>query len=1188
MKTKLLFFFLLISSILSAQEICDNGIDDDGDGLIDLNDDECQCATTSVNSIIPNPSFEVHSSCPTNFSIPGNDQLSLATPWIQATSATSDYFNTCGYILPGVVSSGLNTFPDGNAIVGAGFLSDWKEYIGTPLLSPMLSGTNYQLTFNIASLAINPTGGYLPGVISNYEPINITLYGCTDGSNLPLNTVFSPNISDPTWKIIGHVTYSPLTDWEQVTMTFTPTIDINAIMIGAPAVLPNSYTLDQTIFPYFVFDNLLLNEASEFGVNISQSGSFCENNLILNANITTNTSSAVTYQWYHEGIAIIGATSSTFNIPSFTSNLGHYSVKISDGSTCYISTEAIINRILSSPNYAVVQPNCLVPSGTITITTPALEYSFDNGITWQSSPIKNSLPVGNYFIKIKTPNGCISSGTGVTIQQPQLISSANLSVTQPTSCDETGTITINSSIASEYSFDGGITWTTNSVANNLQPGNYIVLIKDQNGCQSANQFITINRVFLSQPTVTIIQPSCDNSGEITITTTADEYSFDDGTTWSNSPTLSNLPAGSYYVKIRNNNGCESYSQFVNLQPFYLNESIDYTIIDPSCGLGGTITIHNTATEYSFDGGITWTTSNAESNLSPGYYEILIRNNINCTSYPVNVFLRNFYLPNPEYTVVQPDCDTEGSITITTIAAEYSFDGGNTWTTNPVATNLNSGTYNIVIKNDLNCISNSLYVNLNYFNLPAPLYTVSNSICGANGTITITTVANEYSFDNGATWTTNPIATNLSPGYYIIKIRNSPTCESYYTYVNLRDFNSIYPEYTYTNAGCDTYATITITTPADLYSFDGGNTWTSNNTITNLLGGQAYYIKAKMNNGCVSNTNSVYINSTYLSLPDAHDYHVTTCDNLNDGSENINLSSYNDNLIANAIDFSFTYYTTYLGATNQTIGSLITNSNAHNLSNTNNTVYVRVTSSQNCSKVVTLTFSFIDSPVITMNDSYILCENSTVTINAENGFDSYLWSTGETTESIVVDQAGNYTLTVTENHGALTCSSTKELEVVLSNPATITSFNTEDWTVENNIISVNVTGLGNYEYSLDGIVYQDSNTFYDLETGEFTIYVRDKNECGEVSGEIYLLMYPKFFTPNGDGYNDFWQIKFSDNEPNMIVSIFDRQGKFIKQFGSSSQGWDGNYLGKQLPSTDYWFVVTRENGKEFKGHFTLKR
>ena len=84
------------------------------------------------------------------------------------------------------------------------------------------------------------------------------------------------------------------------------------------------------------------------------------------------------------------------------------------------------------------------------------------------------------------------------------------------------------------------------------------------------------------------------------------------------------------------------------------------------------------------------------------------------------------------------------------------------------------------------------------------------------------------------------------------------------------------------------------------------------------------------------------------------------------------------------------------------------------------------------------------------------------------------------------------------------------------------------------------------------------------------------------------MYPKYFTPNGDGYNDFWRIKFSENEPNLTVTIFDRYGKLITQFDSNNVGWNGTYQGNPMPSTDYWFVVKRENGKEYKGHFTLKR
>jgi gliding motility-associated-like protein len=84
------------------------------------------------------------------------------------------------------------------------------------------------------------------------------------------------------------------------------------------------------------------------------------------------------------------------------------------------------------------------------------------------------------------------------------------------------------------------------------------------------------------------------------------------------------------------------------------------------------------------------------------------------------------------------------------------------------------------------------------------------------------------------------------------------------------------------------------------------------------------------------------------------------------------------------------------------------------------------------------------------------------------------------------------------------------------------------------------------------------------------------------------MYPKFFTPNGDGTNDTWHIKYSDNEPQMKLIIYDRYGKMITSYNGLKVGWDGKYNGQLLPSDDYWFVVQRENGKEYKGHFALKR
>ncbi len=82
--------------------------------------------------------------------------------------------------------------------------------------------------------------------------------------------------------------------------------------------------------------------------------------------------------------------------------------------------------------------------------------------------------------------------------------------------------------------------------------------------------------------------------------------------------------------------------------------------------------------------------------------------------------------------------------------------------------------------------------------------------------------------------------------------------------------------------------------------------------------------------------------------------------------------------------------------------------------------------------------------------------------------------------------------------------------------------------------------------------------------------------------------PKFFTPNGDTYNDTWKIKLSDFEEGLTVNIYDRYGKLIKTLASNTSEWDGKHNGIDLPSSDYWFVVTRANGKEHKGHFSLKR
>jgi gliding motility-associated-like protein len=130
--------------------------------------------------------------------------------------------------------------------------------------------------------------------------------------------------------------------------------------------------------------------------------------------------------------------------------------------------------------------------------------------------------------------------------------------------------------------------------------------------------------------------------------------------------------------------------------------------------------------------------------------------------------------------------------------------------------------------------------------------------------------------------------------------------------------------------------------------------------------------------------------------------------------------------------------------------------------------------------------------------------------------------------------------------------------------------------------------GPYEYSLDGINFQASNVFTDLSIGNYTAYIRDTNTCEYSIYELTILDYPKFFTPNEDGFNDYWEIKNMDLFPKAIVSIFDRYGKLITQTGTLKNAWDGKQNGRKLPSDDYWFSINFGDGKIVKGHFTLKR
>lgn len=257
---------------------------------------------------------------------------------------------------------------------------------------------------------------------------------------------------------------------------------------------------------------------------------------------------------------------------------------------------------------------------------------------------------------------------------------------------------------------------------------------------------------------------------------------------------------------------------------------------------------------------------------------------------------------------------------------------------------------------------------------------------------------------------------------------------------------------------------------------------------------------------------------------------------------------------------------------------------------NQTIYARIMNVQSCYSDYPVNLRVNTFGTVLVDETIGLCEDAILTLDAGSGFTSYEWNTNppQFTQQITVNSGGIYEVTLTN---ALNCSKTKTFTIEASGIATIEDIIINDFRENNSAtIQISASSLGDYEFSLDGVNYQDSNIFSNLNAGEYTVYVQDKKGCGIIFETFYILDYPKYFTPNNDGYNDTWYIKNLDkrNLENSVITVFDRYGKLIKQVSGTSEGWNGTFNGEILPSTDYWFTIELTNGKTIKGHFALKR
>lgn len=251
------------------------------------------------------------------------------------------------------------------------------------------------------------------------------------------------------------------------------------------------------------------------------------------------------------------------------------------------------------------------------------------------------------------------------------------------------------------------------------------------------------------------------------------------------------------------------------------------------------------------------------------------------------------------------------------------------------------------------------------------------------------------------------------------------------------------------------------------------------------------------------------------------------------------------------------------------------------------IYARIINGADCYGIVPITLVVNTfSPPNFQDETAALCIGSTTTLSIAAGFSSYLWNTGATINSISVAASDGYSVMVTDVNG---CMAVKKFTVTSSGVATITGATVNDFAGNENAVLIEYTGVGNYEFSLDGSYFQDNPLFTGIAPGNYLAYARDKNGCGiSVPYSVYVLDYPRFFTPNGDGYNDVWQIKNLELFPQAVITIFNRYGKLLEELNAINPSWNGTYLKNKLAADDYWFHLNFGDGKIIKGHFSLKR
>jgi gliding motility-associated-like protein len=390
-----------------------------------------------------------------------------------------------------------------------------------------------------------------------------------------------------------------------------------------------------------------------------------------------------------------------------------------------------------------------------------------------------------------------------------------------------------------------------------------------------------------------------------------------------------------------------------------------------------------------------------------------------------------------------------------------------------------------------------------------------------------------------------------------------------------------------------------------YSIDGGNTYFNNGGVFNNLSPGNYIVAVVDQIGCETIGNQYNVQGTNTPPPPQVISNYIICQGNTLGNITATASS----------NGTLTWYSDI--ALTQPIGngsSINVNSYLQPGSN-----YFYVTEEINGCVSGYSTVEVVVNPPITVSiipSDTIICPGYNVTLTTQLSLQQpqtqYLWSTGDTTSSIVVNAPGVYTITVNQ----LDCYASNQIQIQLFNintgvPVVI---NDVDTTQYDQSIQIPILANDLYQSGQPNIIKGPSNGIVQLTNNGELVYIPNSNFYGRDSiqytlcsvqcqavcdtGWVYVyvqrnkLIIPGGLSPNNDGINDKWFIQGLEQYPHARVSILNRWGDVVFEASPYQNNWEGKSnwgltIGSGLlPRGTYYYVLDLGDGEIYKGFVEL--